>query len=233
MERIDVIQQFIDKHKYQQYLEIGVNYGYCFMPVKIPTKYAVDPSFRIPLEKKIKWNILYPRNIFNKYFECGSDEFFAKPEIRGTRFDIAFIDGLHTFRQSLQDVLNAYRHLNAGGVIVMHDCNPPDEASSVVLESLELVRKNSENDTTGVWCGDVWKTIVYLRHFVPDNEIFVLDTDFGIGVIKPSTSTQLPEAIDEDLFQQTAKLTYHQLAQDRSAMTNLKPLAYFYEFLSQ
>jgi hypothetical protein len=120
-----------------------------------------------------------------------------------------------------------------GVLSLMHDCNPPDEASSIVLESLELVRKNSENDTTGVWCGDVWKTIVYLRHFVPDNEIFVLDTDFGIGVIMPSASTQLPDASDEDLFQQTAQLTYHQLAQDRSAMTNLKPPAYFNEFLSQ
>jgi len=42
-----------------------------------------------------------------------SDEFFStlRPS---KRYDVAFIDGLHTFEQTYRDVINTFAHLRSG-----------------------------------------------------------------------------------------------------------------------
>ena len=54
-----------------------------------------------------------------------SDDFFAKNQIllSENKLDLTFIDGLHTYKQSLQDTLNTLKHLDEKGIIVLHDCN--------------------------------------------------------------------------------------------------------------
>ena len=58
-----------------------------------------------------------------------SDEFFAKASLP-FRFDVVFIDGLHTYEQSRKDAENALGVIVEGGVIIMHDCNPPNAAAA-------------------------------------------------------------------------------------------------------
>ncbi len=80
-----------------------------------------------------------------------SDEFFANPpEILIEKgIDLAFIDGLHTYEQSLRDVENCLKYLNPDGIIVMHDCLPSSEAEA--LPSLEKAMKHPE--FKGAWTG--------------------------------------------------------------------------------
>ena len=50
-----------------------------------------------------------------------SDEFFKKNR---QNFDIIFLDGLHTYEQTIKDIDNGLRFLNTSGVILVHDCLP-------------------------------------------------------------------------------------------------------------
>ena len=105
MLRTDVIQKIIDKKKALRYLEIGVNNGDNFFPIEVAQKVAVDPSFAFPLERKLEWDAKNSCNATAEYITATSDDFFAKADAMAA-FDVVFIDGLHTYEQSLQDVLN-------------------------------------------------------------------------------------------------------------------------------
>lgn len=93
-----------------------------------------------------------------------SDTFFDKEHtfLSKTGLDIAFIDGLHTFSQTLKDVQNTLRYLNKKGVIVLHDCNPLSEVAALPAKSIREIQKLNPPGFTGIWNGDVWKTIAYL-----------------------------------------------------------------------
>jgi hypothetical protein len=63
---------------------------------------------------------------------------------------VIFIDGLHTFEQTLQDSYNSLNYLAQGGVIILHDCNPPSEASSTPAQSIpEAEKKWKSKNTSG------------------------------------------------------------------------------------
>ena len=54
----------------------------------------------------------------------------------------------------------------------MHDCNPPEH-------DIQLVPR-----VTGIWNGDVWKSVVKMRCTNPNVQINVVDTDWGVGIIR-------------------------------------------------
>ncbi len=154
MHRIEVVQKIINKINGKLYLEIGVEFGTLFFRIKAREKIAVDPEFRFSLKKKI-YKFLFEAK--SKFFETTSDDFFlsnsdlfsAKP------IDVAFIDGLHTYKQSLKDIENCFKNLNPKGVIIVHDCNP---LSAAAANSSEEEAKKMD-DWSGIWNGDVWKAI--------------------------------------------------------------------------
>ena len=51
-----------------------------------------------------------------------SDKFFD--EFNKNKFDIIFLDGLHTYKQTKKDLINALKVLNKNGVIVLDDFIP-------------------------------------------------------------------------------------------------------------
>jgi hypothetical protein len=111
-----------------------------------------------------------------------SDEFFSQNE---EMFDVIFIDGLHHADQVLKDIENSLKILNPNGYIVCHDMIPYDE-------SMQLVPR--QQDT---WTGDCWKAWVYFRQNRNDLYMFVIDTDFGCGVIKSGNQELI--SINQDL----------------------------------
>ncbi len=141
--------------------------------------------------------------------------------------DLLFIDGLHTYEQSLIDVQNVLEFLNPKGVIVMHDCNPKDEISALPRNSLQEVSQLNLKDWTNEWCGDVWKTIAHLRSKRSDLNIFVLDCDFGLGIItrgKPSNNLDFSKS-------RLKNLLYSDLENDRENILNLMSVDYIDKFL--
>jgi hypothetical protein len=102
--------------------------------------------------------------------ELTSDMFFKSLE-DNVKYDIIFIDGLHTREQSLADILNSLKHLSDNGTILVHDCLPTAEYQTSI------------EDNGKEWTGDVWKSIVDIK--AKDGlDVSTIDTDWGIGCIR-------------------------------------------------
>jgi predicted O-methyltransferase YrrM len=156
MNRIDIINKLIEKKGYKSYLEIGVQNGASFNQVKCKDKVGVDPDINV-------------KQYVNDCLIMTSDDFFAQNK---RNFDIVFIDGLHEFKQVYTDIINALKILNKGGTIVCHDMLPPDELHQRVPRPQPS------------WTGDGWKAWVILRGTRSDLQMYVVDTDYGCGVIQ-------------------------------------------------
>ena len=154
MTRTDIINKYIAKFGYNKYLEIGTQNAVNFYGVECESKIGVDPE---PIVK-------------DKYIiETTSDEFFKH---NVDKFDIIFIDGLHHADQVKKDIENSLKVLDKNGVIICHDMMPPNEDA----QKVPRIQKQ--------WMGDCWKAFVEVRMERDDLEMYVVDTDFGVGVIR-------------------------------------------------
>jgi hypothetical protein len=160
VKRYDIINHLLEKYKLINYLEIGVFQGENIRLIKASHKDGVDPG----AEGYVVPEVNYPMT---------SDDFFEL--IKGhdeIKYDIIFIDGLHHAEQVTKDIKNSLNHLIPNGFIVMHDCNPVSyEAQLIPRETI-------------AWNGDTWKSFVKFKLNNPDFKCCVIDTDFGVGVIK-------------------------------------------------
>jgi hypothetical protein len=171
MTRTEIINALIDKHGYENYLEIGVNTpaqpGYNWEGVRIQNKIGVDPNV-------------------DTTYRMTSDEFFEKHLVQN--YDIVFVDGLHIFEQAYRDIVNSLKCLSKNGTIVVHDCNPVTEITQ---------RRERASDA---WHGDVWKAIVKLRMEEVGLSIHTVDTDEGCAIIRNGSQILLPTSLDEDPY---------------------------------
>lgn len=225
MLRTDVIQLFLNSKNKPAYLEIGVKDGDNFFPIKANSKTAVDPNFAFSLKNRLRWIYKNFSNLTANYFEVTSDHYFQVEKKQ--KIDVVFIDGLHTYQQSLKDVLNSLAILKDDGVIVMHDCNPPHEASAYPSNSPSEAAQVGLSGWTGEWCGDVWKTICYLRSTRKDLKVFVLDTDYGLGIVTKGEAEDLLNISEEAIN----SMTYNDLAENREKLLGLKNKDFIFEFI--
>jgi hypothetical protein len=121
------------------------------------------------------------------------------------KFDLIFIDGLHTEEQVLRDIINSLFILNFGGTIVLHDCNPMTE---------HMQRNIPQDDHNGPWTGTAWRAFMHLRMVSPDLAMVVVDCDYGVGLIRRGK---------QKLYKTDEKITYALLENDRKRMLNLIP----------
>ncbi len=154
--RWDLIEYLINKYKYSDYLEIGCDQDQLFSKVRIKNKTGVDPISGGNIRKT-------------------SDEFFRENK---NKFDIIFIDGLHTYNQVKKDILNSINCLKDEGIVLVHDCMP----DSLSKQAVPRYRMS--------WNGDVWKAIVDLRQN-EYLEIYTCKIDQGIGVIKKKRNSSI------------------------------------------
>lgn len=231
MHRTPYLQAIIKSIVALTYLEIGVFEGDNFFNIRAPRKFAVDPDFRIWRKRKLQYLLQYPTGLLDRYYEMPSDDFFARfpPYLQRHGIDVALIDGLHTHAQSLRDTINCLLHLNPRGVIVLHDCNPLSETAALPVLSPAEAATQAPPGWDGMWNGDVWKTVAWLRSQRDDLRVFTLDCDFGLCVVTrgtPEDRLQLAPAEIE-------AMTYRDLAARRAELLNLKPAGFAKEFLSQ
>ncbi|MEO8460648.1 MAG: glycosyltransferase [Dokdonella sp.] len=143
----------------ETYLEIGIFHGESLALARSPTcAIGVDPAPAIQ----------GPLRTTTHIFCETSDAFFANRRLdtflAGKPLALAFIDGLHEFSQSLQDFINIERCCGPQSVVLIHDTIPFDE----ITQRPHRQRK--------FYTGDVWKTVLCLRHYRPDLEIFTIAT---------------------------------------------------------
>jgi len=199
MNRTDIINYLIQRYNYNSYLEIGVQFPHSnFDKIQIQNKTGVEP---FPVEDMLNKSIV----------ELTSDMFFKSLE-DNVKYDIIFIDGLHTREQCLADILNSLNHLSEDGCILVHDCLPTAEYQTTI----------EDNDRE--WTGDVWKAIVDIR--IKDNlDVCTIDTDWGIACIrkdntKVGQSNELELNWDEYLFLKHEILNIKTIEEWKTLLTN-------------
>ncbi|MFZ2451197.1 MAG: class I SAM-dependent methyltransferase [Methylovulum miyakonense] len=142
----------------QNYLEIGVNKGVTFFDVSIPQKTAVDPKFLFDVATVTDKNTLFS--------ETSSDEFFSRLPV-AQKFDLIFIDGLHTFEQTYRDFCNCLVHSHDRTVFLIDDTKPSDVYSSLNVRRKTNQFRKQAGGKGGAWHGDVFKVIFALHDFHP------------------------------------------------------------------
>jgi hypothetical protein len=163
MRHADVINRLIDVAPGRRYLEIGVNRGATFFDVIAHRKVAVDPHFLFDTHEAA---ISMPNAEFH---EIKSDEFFCDVVDPDARFDVIFLDGLHTFEQTLRDFCNAVSYLAPGGIIVVDDVSPNTYAASLPDPNHTVAVRLGINaqDLDQSWMGDVYKLVFFIQTFFP------------------------------------------------------------------
>jgi hypothetical protein len=164
-------------------IEIGVFDGASLARVRPPTlAIGVDPN---P-------NVSHPLKAETHIFPETSDTFFARhgPDalLAERPLGIGFIDGLHLYEQALKDFINLERYCGPRSVILFHDTIPLDEATQ------------SRARDTQFHTGDVWKTVLCLKHYRPDLDIFTIPTPWtGLTVVTglDPASRVLPDRYEE------------------------------------
>lgn len=155
--RVALINLLLSRYANPAYLEIGCATNALFDALPVRNKIGVDP-------------------VSGGTLRLTSDEFFQQNR---ARFDVVFIDGLHTYDQVRRDVVNSIQCLREDGWIVLHDLLP----RSWIEAHVPMV-------TRGEWTGDVWKVAFELAQ-TEGMDFRILKIDHGVGVLrlrKPAVS---------------------------------------------
>ncbi|MCL2017665.1 MAG: glycosyltransferase [Alphaproteobacteria bacterium] len=183
VKRTFIINKLIRDNNLKSYLEIGVSNPYVnYLGVKCARKVSVDPCELCEFFSK------EAISGFKQFIDhkVTSDEFFSK---NTETFDIIFIDGDHSYEQSLRDLNNSLKIVNPGGFIVLHDACPP------CYENTQVENLHSGKP----YNGEVWKTIVSaVRQSKGELKIKTLIWDWGVTVIK-KISDYAVEIVPENL----------------------------------
>ena len=176
MTRAEIINTLIEKYNYKSYLEIGIGGGGNYHTINCDYKSNVDPCFD-DYDGQVKSEVV---NLMT------SDEFFEKTQ---EKFDIIFVDGLHVYEQVYKDIINSLNCLNEGGTVVCHDMLPPTEWH----------QRPADQYHGEEWNGDCWKAVARLRVERDDLEIYTVDSDWGVSIIRKGKNTKFDGNLDEVL----------------------------------
>jgi len=140
-------------------VEIGVRESESLAQIRPPTvAIGIDPT------PTVKFPLRTEAHIFTET----SDEFFAAGRLDklldGRPLSIGFIDGLHLFEQALKDFIHLEAYCGPRSVILFHDTVHVDESTQCRTSEMSF------------YTGAVWKTILCLKHYRPDLDIFTIAT---------------------------------------------------------
>lgn len=154
--RINAIARRLDA---KNYLEIGVARGVTFLKVQLPDKVGVDPKFLLEPERHRKTGV--------RLIETTSDDFFDDlPD--SVKFDIVFIDGLHTAEQAMRDFIRSAVHSHERTVWVIDDTVPCDAHSALPTQAEAIDARVRAGGSGQMWHGDVFKVPLLIRHLLPE-----------------------------------------------------------------
>jgi len=153
-------------------LEVGVSKGLTFNNLDFEYKVGVDPKFAFDINEYISESV--------RLIPLTSDDYFTQIKEK-TLFDIIFLDGLHTWDQTLRDFNNAINCSNKSSIIIMDDVFPNDVFSALrVMSDCYKYRKANNADSTDFsWHGDVYKTVLFIHDFYPQISYVTIDRGYG------------------------------------------------------
>ncbi len=185
MLRADVIGGFLALHSNPTYLEIGVDTGITFHALPCARKIAVDPHFKFRPEASTEAVV---------YHEVPSDEYFGGLVHPDEKFQVIYIDGLHTVEQTLRDLLNCTEYLDDDGVIVIDDVIPSSFSASLpALEDVEFVRTVMPTETDLSYMGDVYRLVFFVQTFMQSWSYATIAENHGQLVMWRGNRPAVPE----------------------------------------
>jgi predicted O-methyltransferase YrrM len=145
--------------KPENYLELGVRDLKCFKTISKYTAQSTGVDMQ-PISLKLEQNM--------NFFLGTTDQYFDSIKESNIQFDFIFIDADHSFEQSLNDFLNASKHIVEDGFIFLHDTYPYDS----LMLSPDL-------------CHDAYKTALYIKqNLIHEFEVVTLPFNPGLTIIK-------------------------------------------------
>ena len=157
--RAQVVQAMLRFFDAPRYLEVGVFRGETFFAVEASAKVAVDPAFQFDSAAAAA------EHPHCRFHAVTSDAYFGALD-RTERFEVIYLDGLHTADQTLRDLLNAIGCLAPGGIIVVDDVFPSSLAAAATTpERADGLRKRlgvGDRD----WMGDVYRLVPFVDSFL-------------------------------------------------------------------
>lgn len=123
-------------------------------------------------ERKVGVDILQGGTV-----RMSTDDFFAQNQ---ETFDIIFIDACHHHNQVLKDFNGSLKVLNAGGVIIMHDCNPANVGREIQSK-----------------CGTAWRAFVKHVRTQSNLDAIVGDYDNGVGIVRVAPNQKIISIVKE------------------------------------
>ena len=189
-----ILNTLVEKYDYHSYLEIGQG-------LRTNNFDWINCKIKIGVD---------PNKSLNAAYQITSDEFFA---VNNDSYDLIFIDGLHHADQVMRDIINSLNVLTENGTILVHDCNPTNKKMQIVPRIAEAG-----------WTGDVWKAWAELRATRDDLIMYVIDADYGCGVIQRGK---------QELINLPEILTYEFFNENRERILNLTDVNSFLKSLKQ
>lgn len=208
--RPEVVNGLLGLYETPRYLEIGVNKGETFFAVQCADKIAVDPMFLFDL------TAAKAREPQAKFYQVTSDEFFCDITPVSARFEVIYLDGLHTFEQTLRDFTNAIEFLAPNGLILIDDIRPNSYDASIpdIHRAYELKAMLSNGD--GSWMGDTFKLMFFIQTFYPQFSYRTIGDNHGQGVVWKARRRH--KTIPLRSVEQVSRLTFEEFMRDQASL---------------
>lgn len=177
MTRSDVVNQLLQLFNEPRYLEIGVNRGETFFAIRAKEKIAVDPVFLFDVAAARE------ADKSASFYEVTSDAYFSDVIDPSEKFDVIYLDGLHTFEQTLRDLTNAMRYLTPKGVVLIDDVVPTNYHASLPRQSDAMRVKAAVHSEDNSWMGDTYKLVFFIHTFFPSLNYRTITDNHGQTVV--------------------------------------------------
>jgi hypothetical protein len=165
MSTVDVLK-IIGVTNPKSYLEIGVHQGITFNSVKYQEKVGVDPEFL--------FDTAVCDGATSRLHKMTSDKFWSTMPEKG-KFDLIFLDGLHTFEQTYRDFCASIALSHEKTIWLIDDVTPVNFISSLPNpQHVARIRKLFRSKGT-FWMGDVYKVIFAIHDFFPQYNFATLE----------------------------------------------------------
>lgn len=183
---------------------------------------AVDPQFKFNVKKHEKEGVEYHSITSDAYFE-------ALPIAH--KFDVVFLDGLHTFEQTYRDLLNTLVHTHDGSVILIDDTVPNDVYSSLPSMARSKEFRQRDGSTRQTWHGDTFKVVFAIHDFAPGLCYRTLMGRGNVQTLVWRGKSQPRTPVFNDL-EKISRLTYFDIFEHEHVFNRLEEAAAIQECLA-
>jgi hypothetical protein len=132
--------------------------------VRVEQRWAVDPKPQFDQDNLPK-GVVFKKLESDSFFELVADD---------QKYDLVFLDGLHTWQQTYKDLMNTLNHAHPHTIVIIDDVVPDDALAAFPDWDEALKMKDAAGNSDGRWQGDVFKVLLIIQDHHPELEFCVV-----------------------------------------------------------